>query len=200
MSSVARRQRIWRQQVRNTRYPYLFLPSREQGMCRLWWNNQEKKPGNSGWTPTVPYGRWKWRSGRRLASTVSCVSPSRSREGSGSYSAANEPWHITGSSLRSLTVSVLETSPPEIQVFVKDSSGQSKAYAIHPDNSIYDLKKEIKEAGGPDVADQILKFEGQKLWNHRSLSDLQSEDCDTITLIRRGHSSPWVPTIRLLMR
>lgn len=89
-----------------------------------------------------------------------------------------------------VTVSVLETSPPEIQVFVKDSSGQSKAYAIHPDNSIYDLKKEIKEAGGPDVADQILKFEGQKLWNHRSLSDLQSEDCDTITLIRRGHSSP----------
>mgnify|MGYP002507551136 CR=1 FL=1 len=87
-----------------------------------------------------------------------------------------------------VTVWVLETSPPEIQVFVKNSSGQSKPYAIHPDNSIYDLKKEIEEAGGPNVADQILKFQGWKLWNHRSLSDLQIEDCDTITLIRRGCS------------
>ncbi|XP_023384032.1 2'-5'-oligoadenylate synthase-like protein 2 isoform X1 [Pteropus vampyrus] len=89
-----------------------------------------------------------------------------------------------------VTVWVLETFPSEIQVFVKDSSGQSKPYAIHPDNSIYDLKKEIEEAGGPDVADQILKFQGRKLWNRRSLSDLQIEDCDTITLIRREHSSP----------
>uniref|UniRef100_A0A8C8YQJ4 Ubiquitin-like domain-containing protein n=1 Tax=Prolemur simus TaxID=1328070 RepID=A0A8C8YQJ4_PROSS len=85
-----------------------------------------------------------------------------------------------------VTVRVLETTPPEIQVFVKDPSGQSRPYAIHPDDSIRDLKEKIVEAGGPHVEDQILKFKGRKLWNRCSLADLQIEDCDTITLIKRS--------------
>uniref|UniRef100_A0A8C0TAY6 2'-5' oligoadenylate synthase n=2 Tax=Canis lupus familiaris TaxID=9615 RepID=A0A8C0TAY6_CANLF len=96
-----------------------------------------------------------------------------------------------------VNIRVLETFPSEIQVFVKDSSGQSKPYAIYPEDSIRDLKEKIEEAGGPYVEDQILKFQNRRLWNHRSLSDLQIKDCDTITLIRRSHRSPGLPMIRL---
>ncbi|XP_004429952.1 PREDICTED: 2'-5'-oligoadenylate synthase-like protein 2 [Ceratotherium simum simum] len=92
-----------------------------------------------------------------------------------------------------VSVWVLETFSPEIQVFVKDSSGQTKTYAIDPDDTIRDLKEKIEEAGGPYVENQILRFQGRKLWNHRSLSDLQIEDCDTIMLVRKGHSSPGMP-------
>uniref|UniRef100_A0A8C0P5N8 Ubiquitin-like domain-containing protein n=1 Tax=Canis lupus familiaris TaxID=9615 RepID=A0A8C0P5N8_CANLF len=96
-----------------------------------------------------------------------------------------------------VNIRVLETFPSEIQVFVKDSSGQSKPYAIYPEDSIRDLKEKIEEAGGPYVEDQILKFQNRRLRNHRSLSDLQIKDCDTITLIRRSHRSPGLPMIRL---
>ncbi|XP_012660654.1 2'-5'-oligoadenylate synthase-like protein 2 [Otolemur garnettii] len=85
-----------------------------------------------------------------------------------------------------VNVRVIETFPPEIQVFVKESSGQSKPYAIDPSDSIRDLKEKIEEAGGPCVENQILKFQGRKLQNRRSLADLQIEDCDTIMLIRRS--------------
>ena len=84
-----------------------------------------------------------------------------------------------------VNVRVLETFPPEIQVFVKDSSGQSKPYAVQPEDSIRDLKEKIEEAEKLSVADQILKFQNRTLRNHRSLSDLQIKDCDTIILVRR---------------
>lgn len=87
-------------------------------------------------------------------------------------------------------VQVLETFYDEIQVFVKNCSGHSKPYAICPDDSVRDLKKKIEDAGGPYVEDQILKFQGRRLRNHCSLSELQIEDSDTIMLIRRGYSSP----------
>lgn len=98
-----------------------------------------------------------------------------------------------------VSIRVLETFPPEIQVFVKNSSGQSKPYAIHPDDSIYALKEKIEEAGGPYVEDQLLKFQNRKLRNHCSLSDLQIKDCDTIMLIRRSHRPLGVPTVGLYM-
>nr|XP_020034644.1 2'-5'-oligoadenylate synthase-like protein 2 [Castor canadensis] len=85
-----------------------------------------------------------------------------------------------------VNIRALETLPPEIQVFVKDSSGQSKPYAIHPDDTILDLKNIIEGAGGPYVEDQKLMFQGRQLKNHCILSDLQIEDCDTIVLIRRS--------------
>lgn len=85
-----------------------------------------------------------------------------------------------------VNIRVLETVPPEIQVFVKDISGQSKPYAIYPDDTIRDLKEKIEDAGGPYVEEQILKFQGRTLGNRRSLEDLEIEDCDTITLIRRS--------------
>ncbi|XP_007454854.1 PREDICTED: putative POM121-like protein 1-like, partial [Lipotes vexillifer] len=63
------------------------------------------------------------------------------------------------------SLQVLETFPPEIQVFMKDSIRQSKPYAIDPDDSIHALKEKIEEAGGPYMENQILRFRGQKLWN-----------------------------------
>lgn len=88
-----------------------------------------------------------------------------------------------------VTVQVLETFHGEIQVFVKNCSGHSQPYAICPDDSVRDLKEKIKDAGGPCVEDQILKFQGRRLRNHCSLSELQIEDSDTVMLIRRGYSS-----------
>uniref|UniRef100_H0XL28 Ubiquitin-like domain-containing protein n=1 Tax=Otolemur garnettii TaxID=30611 RepID=H0XL28_OTOGA len=96
-----------------------------------------------------------------------------------------------------VNVRVIETFPPEIQVFVKESSGQSKPYAIDPSDSIRDLKEKIEEAGGPCVENQILKFQGRKLQNRRSLADLQIEDCDTIMLIRRRLAESAFPLGRL---
>lgn len=84
-----------------------------------------------------------------------------------------------------VNIRVLETFATEIQVFVKDSSGQSRPYAIDPEDTIRDLKEIIEEAGGPRVEDQILEFEGRRLRDRKCLEDLQIEDCDTITLIRR---------------
>lgn len=85
-----------------------------------------------------------------------------------------------------VSVRVLETFPPEIQVFVKDFSGHSKPYAIHPEDSIRGLKEKIEEGGGPYMEDQVLQFQNRVLWNHRSLSDLQIKDCDTIVLMKRS--------------
>lgn len=83
-----------------------------------------------------------------------------------------------------VTVRVLETFPPEIQVFVKDSSGQSKPYAICPDDIIYKLKKIIEDAGGPCKEDQVLMLKDEELKNYCSLSELQIKDCDTIQLTK----------------
>ncbi|KAG8504675.1 2'-5'-oligoadenylate synthase-like protein 1, partial [Galemys pyrenaicus] len=83
---------------------------------------------------------------------------------------------------------VLDTFPPEIQVFVKESSGLSKPYAIQPDDTIRDLKCKIEEAGGPLADNQTLKLPGRKVWNNSILSDLQIKDCDTIMMfIREDH-------------
>ncbi|XP_037672798.1 2'-5'-oligoadenylate synthase-like protein [Choloepus didactylus] len=89
-----------------------------------------------------------------------------------------------------VSIQVLETFPPEIQVFVKDCNSQSKPYAIDPANSIRDLKKKIEEAGGPYVEDQKLIFQGRRLWDRRSLRDLQIKDGDTIELDRKVPASP----------
>ncbi|CAH6778779.1 2'-5'-oligoadenylate synthase-like protein 2 [Phodopus roborovskii] len=83
-----------------------------------------------------------------------------------------------------VTVQVLETFFPEIQVFVKDSSGQSKPYAIHPDATIYKLKEKIEDAGGPYRENQMLMSGNKKLKNSCSLAKLQIKDCDTIQVIR----------------
>lgn len=84
-----------------------------------------------------------------------------------------------------VTVRVLETFPPEIMVFVKDSNGQSKPYAIDPNDTIYDLKGKIEDAGGPLTEDQVLMLgDEQELEDEHSLAELGIEDCDTLLLIR----------------
>ncbi|KAM6155744.1 2'-5'-oligoadenylate synthase-like protein 2 [Rhynchocyon petersi] len=81
-----------------------------------------------------------------------------------------------------ISIRVLETFPPEIQIFVKELGGQSKPFAVYPDAFIVILKIKIALAGGPPVQNQILKFQGQKLQDNWNLRDLQIKDCDTITL------------------
>nr|XP_023415269.1 2'-5'-oligoadenylate synthase-like protein 2 [Loxodonta africana] len=86
-------------------------------------------------------------------------------------------------------IRVLETFPPEIQIFVKEPSGQNRPYAVRPDGLIWHLKTNIEAAGGPCLEDQILKFQGRNLRNHLSLRDLQIR---TVTHhpIRRGCQVP----------
>lgn len=84
-----------------------------------------------------------------------------------------------------VTIRVLDTFPPQIQVFVKDASGQSTPYAIYPDDTILCLKGEIEGAGGPRVEDQVLKFQGRKLRDHHNFTSLEIKDSDTITLERK---------------
>ncbi|XP_037367421.1 2'-5'-oligoadenylate synthase-like protein 2 [Talpa occidentalis] len=81
---------------------------------------------------------------------------------------------------------MLETFPPEIQVFVKEASGRSKSYAVEPDDTIRDLKYKIEEAGGPLANSQTLKLPDRKVWNSSTLSDLQIKDCDTIMMFIKG--------------
>lgn len=81
-----------------------------------------------------------------------------------------------------VTIRVLETFPPEIQVFVKESSGQSKPYAIDPGATIYELKGKVEDAGGPCTENQVLMLGSKKLKDRCSLAELQIKDCDTIQL------------------
>ncbi|XP_055462370.1 2'-5'-oligoadenylate synthase-like protein 2 [Psammomys obesus] len=83
-----------------------------------------------------------------------------------------------------VNIRVLETFPPEIQVFVKFPSGDSKPYAINPDAIIWELKGKIEDDGGPCMEDQVLMLEDEELEDYHSLDYLQIKDCDTIQLIR----------------
>ncbi|XP_028621230.1 2'-5'-oligoadenylate synthase-like protein 2 [Grammomys surdaster] len=83
-----------------------------------------------------------------------------------------------------VSIRVLETFPPEILVFVKYPDGQSKPFAINPDNTILDLKEKIKDAGGPCTEDQVLLLEDEELKDDDSLADHEIKDCDTIELSR----------------
>lgn len=83
-----------------------------------------------------------------------------------------------------VSISVLETQAGEIQVFVKHPNGQTKPYAVSPEDSIYDLKEKIESAGGPPVEEQSLKFPGHKVWNNSVLADLEVQDGDMLTLLR----------------
>ncbi|GAB1290044.1 2'-5'-oligoadenylate synthase-like protein 2 [Apodemus speciosus] len=81
-----------------------------------------------------------------------------------------------------VSIRVLETFPPEIQVFVKYPGGQSKPFAIHPDDTILNLKEKIEDAGGPYTEDQVLLLGEEELDDDYSLTELEIEDCDTIEL------------------
>lgn len=69
---------------------------------------------------------------------------------------------------------------------MKDSSGQSKPYAVHPDDTIDDLKEIIEDDGRPCIEDQVLILKDEELEDDCSLSELQIKDCDTIQLSRVG--------------
>lgn len=83
-----------------------------------------------------------------------------------------------------VNIRVLETFPPEILVFVKYPGGQSKPFAIHPDDTILDLKEKIEDAGGPCTEDQVLLWGDEELEDDDGLAELEIKDCDTIELSR----------------
>lgn len=83
-----------------------------------------------------------------------------------------------------MNIRVLETFPPEIQVFVRYPGGQNKPFAVDPDATILSLKEKVEDAGGPCVEDQALLFEGEELGDDDSLAEVQIKDCDTIQLSR----------------
>lgn len=83
-----------------------------------------------------------------------------------------------------VNIRVLETFPPEIQVFVRYPGGQNKPFAIDPDATILSLKEKIEDAGGPCTEDQVLLFEDEELEDDDSLAEVQIKDCDTIQLSR----------------
>ncbi|XP_075852738.1 2'-5'-oligoadenylate synthase-like protein 2 [Microcebus murinus] len=148
-----------------------------------------KQTGEEAWTLSVnPYSPiWKMKTEIRRKCDFSGQQRLSFQEPGGERQLLSSQRTLADYGIFSkVSIRVLKTTPPEIQVFVKDSSGWSKPFAIHPDDSIGDLKEKIEEAGGPHVEDQILKFQGRKLWDRRSLADLQIEDCDTIMLIKRS--------------
>ncbi|KAM5237758.1 2'-5'-oligoadenylate synthase-like protein 2 [Ctenodactylus gundi] len=148
-----------------------------------------KQTGEEDWTLSVnPYSPiWKMKAEIKKTNGLFCQQRLSFQEPGGERQLLSSRKTLADYGIFSkVNIRVLETNHGEIQVFVKDSNGQSKPYAIFPDDTIGDLKESIEDAGGPHVEDQILKFQGRKLGDHHSLADLNIKDCDTILLTKRN--------------
>uniref|UniRef100_A0A8C3WRE9 2'-5'-oligoadenylate synthetase like n=1 Tax=Catagonus wagneri TaxID=51154 RepID=A0A8C3WRE9_9CETA len=88
-------------------------------------------------------------------------------------------------------ICLLETiPPPEIQVFVKNPSGGSCAYAIDPSSSILDLKQQIEDQERLLRKEQHLEFQGQVLHDECYLRSYGIRDSDTLILSKRKVERP----------
>uniref|UniRef100_A0A8C0HZ12 2'-5'-oligoadenylate synthetase like n=1 Tax=Balaenoptera musculus TaxID=9771 RepID=A0A8C0HZ12_BALMU len=79
-------------------------------------------------------------------------------------------------------ICLLQTISPEIQVFVKNPSGGSHAYAICPDSLVLNLKLQIEFKEGLLRKEQQLEFQGQVLQDGWSLRSYGVQDSTTFTL------------------
>ncbi|XP_007106069.1 2'-5'-oligoadenylate synthase-like protein isoform X3 [Physeter macrocephalus] len=79
-------------------------------------------------------------------------------------------------------ICLLQTTSPEIQVFVKNPSGGSHAYAIYPDSFVLNLKLQIEVKEGLLREEQQLEFQGQVLQDGWSLRSYGVQDSTTLTL------------------
>ncbi|XP_061025834.1 2'-5'-oligoadenylate synthase-like protein [Eubalaena glacialis] len=79
-------------------------------------------------------------------------------------------------------ICLLQTISPEIQVFVKNPSGGSHAYAICPDSLVLNLKLQIEFKEGLLRKEQQLEFQGQVLQDGWSLRSCGVQDSTTLTL------------------
>uniref|UniRef100_A0A2I3SDI2 2'-5'-oligoadenylate synthetase like n=1 Tax=Pan troglodytes TaxID=9598 RepID=A0A2I3SDI2_PANTR len=80
---------------------------------------------------------------------------------------------------------LLETIPPEIQVFVKNPDGGSYAYAINPNSFILGLKQQIEDQQGLPKKQQQLEFQGQVLQDWLGLGIYGIQDSDTLILSKK---------------
>lgn len=83
-------------------------------------------------------------------------------------------------------ICLLQTMSPEIQVFVKNPSGGSHAYAIYPDSLVLNLKLQIEVKEGLFREEQQLEFQGQVLQDGWSLMSYGVQDSTTLTLKKEG--------------
>nr|KAF6403824.1 2'-5'-oligoadenylate synthetase like [Molossus molossus] len=82
-------------------------------------------------------------------------------------------------------ICLLETTSPEIQVFVKNPDGGSHAYAIDPNSFILGLKHQIEDKQGLLRKQQQLQFRGQVLQDWSSFRSYGIEDSDTLILSKK---------------
>ncbi|XP_010967908.1 2'-5'-oligoadenylate synthase-like protein isoform X2 [Camelus ferus] len=82
-------------------------------------------------------------------------------------------------------ICLLETVPPEIQLFVKNPSGWSHSYAVDPNSLILDLKQQIEEKEELFREEQQLEFQGQVLQDWWRLGICGFQDSDTLILSKK---------------
>ncbi|XP_067556648.1 2'-5'-oligoadenylate synthase-like protein [Pseudorca crassidens] len=87
-------------------------------------------------------------------------------------------------------ICLLQTISPEIQVFVKNPSGGSHAYAIYPNSLVLSLKLQIEVKEGLLREKQQLEFQGQVLQDGWSLMSYGVQDSTTLTLKKKGKKNP----------
>uniref|UniRef100_A0A8C9M0L2 2'-5'-oligoadenylate synthetase like n=1 Tax=Piliocolobus tephrosceles TaxID=591936 RepID=A0A8C9M0L2_9PRIM len=88
---------------------------------------------------------------------------------------------------------LLETIPPEIQVFVKNPDGGSHAYAIDPSSFIVGLKQQIEDQQGLPKKQQQLEFQGQVLQDWLGLGSYSIQDSDTLILSKKKEGESLFP-------
>lgn len=92
-------------------------------------------------------------------------------------------------------ICLLETTPPEIQVFVKNPEGGSHAYAIDPNCYVLGLKQKIEDKQGLLRKQQELQFLGQVLQDWSALGSYGIKDSDTLILSKKKDTDfPFLPS------
>ncbi|XP_059532186.1 2'-5'-oligoadenylate synthase-like protein [Myotis daubentonii] len=92
-------------------------------------------------------------------------------------------------------VCLLETIPPEIQVFVQNPEGGSHAYAVDPNSLVLGLKQQIEDKQGLLRKQQELQFLGQVLQDWSVLGSYGIRDSDTLILSKKKDTHfPFLPS------
>ncbi|XP_036209652.1 2'-5'-oligoadenylate synthase-like protein isoform X4 [Myotis myotis] len=92
-------------------------------------------------------------------------------------------------------ICLLETIPPEIQVFVRNPEGGSHAYAVDPNSLVLGLKQQIEDKQGLLRKQQELQFLGQVLQDWSVLGSYGIKDSDTLILSKKKDTHfPFLPS------
>ncbi|KAM8814592.1 2'-5'-oligoadenylate synthase-like protein [Rhynchonycteris naso] len=86
---------------------------------------------------------------------------------------------------------LLETTSPEIQIFVKNTDGGSHAYAIDPDSFVLGLKEQIEDKQGLFISKQQLEFQGQVLQDFSVFRSYGIKDSETLLLFEKAIYVPF---------